>query len=193
MEPSLEKPAETQVAVKETDSLLKKSEISIWLDTYDDIFSDFDPRPFSQRALSDDFINETKKASRDKASGSIQLSFLVPKTLRNTSNESLIRKRLRDHFKKHHQLLHDEIKQQRKKGYLLLMVGIFIMFTSTFLLFEYPNKSLVISFLVTLFEPAGWFLFWEGMSEVIFRSTTKKPDLEFYEKMIKCDILFFEY
>jgi Fe2+ transport system protein B len=193
MEATLEKPAETQVVVKETDSLLKKSEISIWLDTYDDIFSDFDPRPYSQRALSDDFLNETKKASRDKASGSIQLSFLVPKSLRNTSNESLIRKRLREHFKKHHSLLYDEIMQQKKRGYLLLSVGILIMFTSTFILFKFPEKNLFINFLLTLFEPAGWFLFWEGMSEVIFRSSTKKPDLEFYDKMIKCDILFFEY
>jgi len=31
--------------------LLQLSEISLIIDTYDDIFSDFDPRPYSQRAL----------------------------------------------------------------------------------------------------------------------------------------------
>ena len=36
----------------EKQDLLSKGEISILLDTYDDIFSDFDPRPYSQRALS---------------------------------------------------------------------------------------------------------------------------------------------
>ena len=59
---------EVQTTLEQT-ALLKKSEISLSLDNYDDIFSDFDPRPFSQRALSDDFLIEAKKASRDKVSG----------------------------------------------------------------------------------------------------------------------------
>ena len=32
--------------------------VSLWLDTYEDIFSDFDPRPYGQRALSEDFVAE---------------------------------------------------------------------------------------------------------------------------------------
>jgi hypothetical protein len=31
--------------------------ISLWLATYDDLFSDFDPRSFTKRVLSDDFIS----------------------------------------------------------------------------------------------------------------------------------------
>ena len=37
--------------------------ISLWIDSYDDIFSDFDPRPFSARNISDDFLYEVKKTS----------------------------------------------------------------------------------------------------------------------------------
>jgi hypothetical protein len=36
-------------------------EISIWLDSYNDIFSDFDSRPFSERTVSDDFLSEVRK------------------------------------------------------------------------------------------------------------------------------------
>ena len=57
--------------------LLQLSEISLIIDTYDDIFSDFDPRPYSQRALSDDFLLEARKASKDKVSGTFELNFLV--------------------------------------------------------------------------------------------------------------------
>ena len=49
----------------EIKELLEKTQISLWLDDYADIFSDFDPRPFSQRALSDDFLNEAKKVVRE--------------------------------------------------------------------------------------------------------------------------------
>lgn len=46
--------------------IIDKAEISLVLDTYDDIFSDFDPRPYGERALSSDFLDEAKKAARDK-------------------------------------------------------------------------------------------------------------------------------
>ncbi len=46
--------------------LLNKARLSIWLDIYDDIFSDFDSRPFHERALSDDFIHEAKKMAKEK-------------------------------------------------------------------------------------------------------------------------------
>ena len=39
------------------------------LNSYDGLFSDFDPRPTEQRALSDDFLLEVKRAARDKEIG----------------------------------------------------------------------------------------------------------------------------
>ena len=41
-------------------------DIPLVLDSYDDIFSDFDPRPYSERAMSGDFLLECKKASAEK-------------------------------------------------------------------------------------------------------------------------------
>ena len=35
---------------------LREGNISLVLDSYDDLFSDFDPRDYSQKALSDDFL-----------------------------------------------------------------------------------------------------------------------------------------
>ena len=31
--------------------------VSIWIDSYDDVFSDFDPRSYDERNISDDFLN----------------------------------------------------------------------------------------------------------------------------------------
>src|SRR3989344_3570875 len=79
--------------------ILNESEISIILDTYDDIFSDFDPRAFMVREISDDFIQEAKKAIKQKAPGRIELKFLVPAHQRSFQDEALIKKRIRDHFR----------------------------------------------------------------------------------------------
>lgn len=173
--------------------LLNLSEISLWLDTYDDIFSDFDPRPYSQRALSDDFIMEAKKASRDKTSGSIELNLLIPTKLRDLHSENLIKKRLKEHFKKHYHSHLNDRKKIINSGFKFVGLGIVTMLVTTYILHQMPDDEFIWSFLVVLFEPAGWFLFWEGMNQVIFESKTVSPDLEFYEKMSKCEINFLEY
>jgi len=67
------------------------------------------------------------------------------------------------------------------------------MFLATFILFRYEDKSLLINFLVILLEPGGWFLFWEGLGLIVFKTKERFPDLEFYEKMSKVEILFLSY
>ena len=49
-----------EMSDEEKQKILEMSEISLILDTYDDMFSSFDPRPYSQRALSEDFLSEAK-------------------------------------------------------------------------------------------------------------------------------------
>src|SRR4051812_46940136 len=94
----------------ENKELLRKAELSIWLDTYDDIFSDFDPRPYSERALSDDFINEARKMVREKPTGTIELKLLMPSELRNNETENIIINSLHSHFKIYANQLYTEKK-----------------------------------------------------------------------------------
>jgi hypothetical protein len=72
--------------------------VSLWLDTYEDIFSDFDPHPYGRRALSEDFLAEARRAVRDRRDEVPELRLLVPTRIRSLEDETIIRKRLRDHF-----------------------------------------------------------------------------------------------
>lgn len=173
--------------------LLQLSEISLWIDNYDDLFSDFDPRPYSQRAISEDLLVEAQRASRDLASGKGQLKFLVPTAQRNNYQENVIKKRLKDHFKKHFDNARKGIKRITKQGASFAAVGAVLMFIATLILFEYAEGSLVATFLVVFLEPAGWYFFWEGLNLIIFETKKLKPNLEFYEKMSKCEITFTSY
>jgi len=170
------------------------SQISLLLDDYGDIFSDFDPRPISQKALSDDFLSEAKKAGKESATGSVELKLLIPDEKRDHRQEKIIKKRLRRHFNKHRHQLHMEKKKIIKEGAKLAGFGIVIMFLTAFIHFKFPiSDSLLLSFFIIILEPAGWFLFWEGMNLVIFRSRAQNPDFEFYDKMSKCNIGFMSY
>ena len=68
--------------------LLAQGSISLLLDSYDDIFSDFDPRPFTHRAVSDDFLIEAKRAALDK-DGTLELRFLIPRQHRKSDTETI--------------------------------------------------------------------------------------------------------
>ncbi len=175
------------------EKLQKMSTISLWLDGYDDIFSDFDQRPTSQRSLSDDFLYEAKKASKDKTSGKIELNLLLDKCKRNMYTENVIKRRLRQHFNKHFKMLHRDMDAIVRKGLLFVLSGIVVMLAASFVLFEFPEGNFMTSFLIVLLEPAGWFLFWEGLHMILFDRKKVKPDLDFYEKMSKCEIYFLSY
>lgn len=174
----------------DTEQLLKMSQISLWLNDYSDIFSDFDPRPYSERAISDDFLQEAKRASIDKNLGTIKLKFLVDAHKSDKLLENTIKRRLKAHFKRHFDLLVKEKNNIIMRGLLFAMTGVVLMFGTTMLHFKFQNASIISSFFVVLLEPAGWFSFWEGLNIIFFESKRAKPDLEFYEKMAKCDIEF---
>ncbi len=195
-EAEVKRPQETVApACSEEDKkkLLGLSEISISLETYDDIFSDFDPRDYSKRGLSEDFINEVKRASGDKPQNGIEVRLLIPENLRDIGHEKVIKERLRHHFSHRSSTLEKEAKVSYNTGLKFIVFGIILMMVATVLSFYYGKDSLLVDFLIVLVEPGGWFLFWEGSNIAIFESKKLKPEVEFYKKLSKCEIEFIPY
>lgn len=158
-------------------------EVILQLDDYDDIFSDFDMRPYSKRALSVDFLDEIKRATGDKSIGAVELLLHAPHSERNESHELVIKDRLAAHFKRHYEMARKDRFNVLKRGWGMVGVGVAFMIAATFVAFEGAEESLLLSFLLIFLEPAAWFLLWEGMDLVIFHSKTITPELDFYRKM----------
>jgi hypothetical protein len=133
---------------------------------------------------------------------------LVPKTKRNPKDEILINKRLRSHFRKHYEIVRKEVSRLKKIGMSMVGIGFFLGILVVLVLenvshnidhsviFQNPLAWLLMIFpsvILVLMEPASWFLIWEGFNKIVFDWEEKKPDLEFYEKMTKCEIVFEEY
>jgi len=168
-----------------------KHEIPLQLDSYQDIFSDFDARPYAKRALSEDFLSELKKASWDKEAGEMELKLLVPSAKRNLHDEAIIKGRLREHFGKHYTRIKKQIKQKVIiQGLIFTALGLALMAIATFMEFTYSQKTFYSSLSIIVMQPAGWFLFWEGLNLAIFESKKANPDLEFHDKMYRCRIKF---
>ena len=181
-------------------SRMREGNIALILDDYDDIFSDFDPRPYADRAISDDFMNECRKAARNKNVWELELRLLVPQARRNQGEETTIKHRLRSYFKKHQEQKEQEIKAIRRQGGLWLVIGAICMLVGTFLytssargILGLAGTSFFYQLLIVIFEPAGWFFVWEGMDKILMGSKEQERDLAFHRKMALAHIEFSEY
>lgn len=176
----------------EKNKLLEMSQVSLWLDTYDDIFSDFDPRPFSDRAISDDFLLEAKKFFREKKTGGLELKFLIPEKERKQEIETQIKKRLKEYFKKHCSLLQKELGGTKKRATALTLSGIILMILASALDY-FQSKILILHLATTLLELGGWLAVWFGLEQIFYTIRGKNQEVEFYKKMSQLEISFLSY
>jgi hypothetical protein len=169
--------------------LMSIASLSIWLDTYDDIFSDFDSRPITERALSDDFIHEARKMIKEKPDGQVELKLLLPEESRDSETESEVIKSIHRQFNHFASAIKLEMKSTRKKGYLMCITG-FVLMISTAYIGTFINKMFYISALQVILEPAGWFLTWTGFDQIFANLRKRSPEVDFNEKMAHSEIIF---
>ncbi len=172
--------------------LLKKASISMLLDGYDDIFSDFDPRPYTERAISDDFLIQAHKAVHETKSGHFELHLLIPKHKHNPHEDPVIKERLHQHFRISEHQLSASARQTRKKGILLTVVGFILMFLATYARIS-MSEGIISSLILVFLEPGGWFMVWYGLDIIFYISREKNADLEFNRKMVRAEIHFNPY
>ncbi len=172
---------------------LKEGNMSLILDSYNDIFSSFDPRSYSEKALSDDFLVECRRASLER-SEPILLRLLVPKNKRNFQEASKIQFRLKNHFYEHYLKQKKEINKLKLNGALFIFFGLVMMFvaylvSSDFWFFNEILKNI----LLIITEPAGWFFFWIGGEKFVYRVSEVYPEYKFYHKMVSSKVQFLSY
>lgn len=164
-----------------------KKDIPLVLDSYNDLFSDFDPRLYSQRALSKDFLFECQKASLDKKEG-IELKLLLNKNQRNIKEEKIIIGRIKEHFNKHLVEKKKELFRMKLTGSLWFLLGCFLIVFTTFL--DLQDQPFILKVLAAIAHPAGWFFLWEGLGKIIIHSKEKREEYLFNKKLYNAKISF---
>ena len=166
--------------------------ISLWLDDYENFFSDFDPRPFSQRAFSDDFLYEAKKVTHEMKPGVFDVTFLVPHNKRNKTEEEIIKTRLRSYFKNQFARLEREYKTIIRKGVLLTILGILLMFCAATAVW-FQQFNFIYNYARVFLEPSGWFSAWYGLDHIFYLSRQDKHEMDFNKKMSRAEFRFDAY
>ncbi len=160
-------------------------EISIAIDTWDDIFSDFDPRPLGSRALSEDFIAELKKRYRETRKGAFLVTIYAPISLKNAESEKAVTQRLKKHFKHRSMQRQKELNRIRKRGGMFVMMGICFLGFLTIITYFQLYRALTIEIMGIIFMPLGWFGIWEGFSKIIDTSPMVIQEEKLFNKLSK--------
>ncbi len=166
--------------------------VTLWIDSYNDIFSDFDPRPFSDRAISEDFLSQLKKVSRESSQGVSIVKILVPEGNQKEEHERAIRKKLEDYFTSEYIQLRKEVMSMRKKGVNFFVLGLVLMIGSSYIS-TLGRLEFTYKLMLTLFEPGGWFFFWTGLDIIRSSFSKKGNEIGFYEKLKNVHVEFNPY
>jgi hypothetical protein len=140
--------------------------LRLWLDSYNDLYSDFDSRQYVRRRISEDFMNELRQALTGEYVAARELVLLLPEVHRQSETEEKIIERLHRHFQ---EKLKDAQYKHHKKvraGWILIIAGLAVMVINAWLSIQYPEQKMLMASKVVL-EPAGWFMMWTGL-DILF-------------------------
>ncbi len=171
---------------------LKQSEqlnISLIIDTYDDIFSDFDPRPYHERALSEDFLVEVRRRHIPHKKGGLEVRFLVPDSVRDIRVEAVIKRRLKGYFKDEERMSSKKIFDMVKRGYVYLTIGALVLLGTAFVGISFGD-NIYARVIDLLLAPAGWFGMWEGISMIVKHDENLETLLDLDEKLADASFVF---
>lgn len=173
----------------DTSTNIPGRDLHIWIDTYDDLFSDFDPRPFTERIISDDFLAEMNKLTEEKGQYIRTLSFLIPSIQRNSAQEEIIRKRLKNDFNGQHIHFSDIWTKNLRTGMAIVGLGVLSM-SIVVALSQSDMNNLCRDIIKVILEPAGWFMMWTGLDKVAFGGREAKKKRDFYARLSQAEIQF---
>ena len=156
----------------------------ISLESYDDVFDDFDIRPYAQRSLSADFINMLNERIRKvDFAKDITLILTMPKKRRLRKDERDIEKRLREHFSNMAAYWKSKANDARNAGIFYIMLGLAI----------YIGGGMMESGFYTLRQYLlipSWFLIWHALDIIVNDMPKINTKKEFSRYVGKARIAF---
>ena len=167
-------------------------EISIWLDKYDDLSSEYDSSHFKARTLSDNFLTEVRKLVHEVESANVELKFNLMADEQNPETEEVIISNIHEYFAHKADIAKAEMRQILRTGGLLSAAGFAIIIFMVTVGHNFSELMLVKG-LEMMIDPLGWFLVWNGLDMVFVQSKKEQPTVDFNLKMTNAKLSFMAF
>jgi len=162
-------PKVTPVAKKEKGKFSAQiNRVALALDTYDDVFSDFDSSPYKSRIISADLIREIMRRHRETKEGEIEVTFSIPERLRSRDDEAVIRTRLKDYFQLQGEKMKERLQGRKRVAIALLCGGLGLVTLHRLLLESMGDgvASQIYKWFENPTELMGWIATWHGIDRL---------------------------
>ncbi|MEM3364245.1 MAG: hypothetical protein QXS93_01915 [Candidatus Micrarchaeia archaeon] len=162
--------------------------IDIALESYEDLYSDFDISHYSKRELSEDFVKELiKRTSGEYDTKELQITLSIPSSKRDPTVERAIIRRIRQHFAKRVESYTSEIHSYQRRGIKYIVAGALIILLDVFTPKEsYPLLSAMFSILMV----AGWFGVWTGIAKIVDEPAQMSAQKRIYSNLASAHYVF---
>jgi hypothetical protein len=164
-------------------------ELNLWLDSYDDIYSDFDSRHYLKRRISEDFLHELRTEMKYKEEHADAMILLLPDERRAEEAEKIIAESLTDFLAGQFRFHSNKCRMKMNRGILILSAGFVIMLVNLSVGF-FSGASFAAHAVRVLLEPGGWFLLWAGLDFLFYDFAELKKERDFYKKLCGMHIRF---
>ena len=165
------------------------AELSLWLDYYDDIYSDFDSRHYLKRRISEDFLFELRNALKYRKERIHDFLLLLPQDRRNEQNEKMIVSSLKDFFNEQFHFSAEKSRRRLKRGIIWGIIGILVIIVDSLIGYQ-KNNSFPVASLRVILEPAGWFLLWSSLDFLLYDLHELKDEREFFRELAEMSVHF---
>jgi len=161
-------------------------DISIEVDSFKDIFDDFDP---TRQTLSRDFIEEIKLRHIQRPDVK-KVRIIMPvkfKDMKKVSKEAI--ESIKIHFKTQENKKYKAILSIKKKGVLFCTIGLLLCLVAVFFPTLFSLNDTVIRLTELMYVP-GWFGMWEGFGKLFDFPKELRDDEELFWSLSKLSYRF---
>jgi len=152
---------------------------NIALDTYDDLFSDFDYGPCRSRRVSADLLVELEGRLTGKSGArNVEIVFEIPEKLRKPEVEVMVKERLSQVFAEKYNSAEDEIRSERWSGLVRIGLGSLVLTGEALANIFAPSTATTIITGIALI--GGWFGVFTGFEKLFLdlrKELVKKRDM----------------
>jgi len=172
---------------RETDAYI----IPIWLDSYDDVFDDWDPSPFKMRDIEDEFLDFLWDSVEDiPKREDIIFEFFIPAALKNVQKEQILVSALMHHFD--YMEIRNEKKLQKERLEAAKYFALGILFFIIAYMGPFKADTLAVRIMEDGLFVGGWVFMWETFSNLFIESREFNEERHIIRRFMKAKVRFVE-
>lgn len=165
--------------------------IPIWLDSYDDVFDDWDPSPFKMRDIEDEFLDFLWDSVEDiPKRDEIIFEFFIPAALKNSQKEQILVSALKHHFD--YMAIRNEKKRRKEHLEAMKYFVLGIIFFIIAYMGPFKSDTLMVRIMEDGLFVGGWVFMWETFSNLFIESREFNEERAIIKRFMKANVRFVE-